>query len=81
MNCDAVDGAIDALHKVDVPASWKDAVDEPVCDCGKPEFITRLLSLLTHSAETSFLSAHLLVSKTVLLKPVHHAMRSAELPF
>ena len=32
MNCDAVDGAIDALHKVDVPASWKDAVDEPVCD-------------------------------------------------
>ncbi|MFR5439710.1 MAG: pyruvate:ferredoxin (flavodoxin) oxidoreductase, partial [Monoglobus pectinilyticus] len=40
MNCDAVDGAIDALHKVDVPASWKDAVDEPVCDCGKPEFIT-----------------------------------------
>ena len=28
MNCDAVDGAIDALHKVDVPASWKDAVDE-----------------------------------------------------
>ena len=43
MNCDAVDGAIDALHKVDVPASWKDAVDEPVCDCGKPEFITKVV--------------------------------------
>lgn len=43
MNCDAVDGAIDALHKVYVPASWKDAVDEPVCDCGKPEFITKVV--------------------------------------
>ncbi|HIV85763.1 MAG TPA: pyruvate:ferredoxin (flavodoxin) oxidoreductase [Candidatus Monoglobus merdigallinarum] len=43
MNCEAVDGAIDALHKVDVPASWKDAVDAPAEDSGKPAFITNIV--------------------------------------
>ena len=43
MNCDAVDGAIDALHKVDVPASWKDATDAPAADAGRPEFVTKVV--------------------------------------
>ena len=30
MNNGAIDKGIEALHKVEVPASWKDAVDEAV---------------------------------------------------
>jgi len=43
MNCDAVDGAIDALIKVEVPSSWKDAKDEEVKDDNRPEFITKIV--------------------------------------
>lgn len=43
MNCAAVDGAIDALVKIDVPASWKDAVDEPVQDDDTPDFIKKVV--------------------------------------
>ena len=43
MNCAAVDGAIDALVKIDVPASWKDAVDAPVENGDRPEFITSIV--------------------------------------
>ncbi len=43
MNCAAVDGAIDALVKIDVPASWKDAVDAPTEDNNRPEFITKVV--------------------------------------
>lgn len=43
MNCAAVDGAIDALVKVDVPASWKDAADTPAEDSGRPDFITSVV--------------------------------------
>ncbi len=40
MNFDAVDRGIDALVKVNIPASWKDAVDEPQEDVKEvPEFI------------------------------------------
>ena len=43
MNCAAVDGAIDALVKIDVPASWKDAVDAPSENGDRPEFITKVV--------------------------------------
>ncbi len=43
MNCAAVDGAIDALVKIDVPADWKDAKDEVVADNDRPEFITKIV--------------------------------------
>ena len=43
MNCAAVDGAIDALVKIDVPASWKDAVDAPVDNSDRPDFITSIV--------------------------------------
>ena len=43
MNCAAVDGAIDALVKIDVPASWKDAVDTPSENAERPEFITKVV--------------------------------------
>ena len=43
MNCAAVDGAIEALVKVDVPASWKNATDENVHEDSAPEFIKKIL--------------------------------------
>ena len=43
MNCAAVDGAIDALVKIDVPASWKDAKDETVVDNSRPDFIKNIV--------------------------------------
>ena len=43
MNCAAVDGAIEALRKVDVPASWKDAVDEDTSDDSRPAFIKNIV--------------------------------------
>lgn len=43
MNCDAVDGAIEALVKVDVPADWKDAVDENTDAADVPAFIKNIV--------------------------------------
>ncbi len=43
MNCAAVDGAIDALVKIDVPASWKDAVDSDVKEDNAPDFIKNIV--------------------------------------
>ena len=43
MNCDAVDGAIDALVKIDVPAEWANAEDEAVVESNKPAFITNIV--------------------------------------
>ena len=43
MNCAAVDGAIEALTKIDVPASWKDAVDEEKADDNRPAFIKNIV--------------------------------------
>ncbi len=43
MNCDAVDGAIEALVKIDVPASWKDAVDTDVKESNVPAFIKNIV--------------------------------------
>ena len=43
MNCDAVDGAVEALVKIDVPTSWKDAVDKDVKDNNVPDFIKNIV--------------------------------------
>ncbi len=43
MNCDAVDGAIEALVKIDVPAAWKDAVDKDVKENNVPDFIKNIV--------------------------------------
>ncbi len=43
MNCAAVDGAIDALVKIDVPADWKDAVDADTTDNTRPDFIKNIV--------------------------------------
>ena len=43
MNYKAVDAGIDALVKVDVPASWKDAVDEAAAEVEVPEFIKKVV--------------------------------------
>lgn len=44
MNYAAVDKGIEALHKVNVPESWKTAQDEPVKeDSDKPEFIKKVV--------------------------------------
>ena len=44
MNCDAVDGAIEALHEVKVPASWKDAVDAETVKAEVPAFIADIVN-------------------------------------
>jgi len=43
MNCAAVDGAIDALVKIDVPADWKNATDDAVKDSDRPDFIKNIV--------------------------------------
>jgi pyruvate-ferredoxin/flavodoxin oxidoreductase len=43
MNYLAVDKGIEALKKIDIPASWADAVDEKVETKDVPEFITKIL--------------------------------------
>ncbi len=44
MNCQAVDSALDALVKIDVPASWKDAVDATDANAGadRPDFVKKI---------------------------------------
>ena len=42
MNCDAVDGAVEALHEVKVPASWKDAKEEEAHTSDAPEFVKKI---------------------------------------
>ncbi len=43
MNYAAVDGAIEALTKIEVPASWKDAKDETAADTNRPAFIKNIV--------------------------------------
>ena len=43
MNYAAVDGAIEALHEVTVPASWKDAVDKEEAKADVPAFISDIV--------------------------------------
>ncbi len=43
MNCEAVDKALDALVKIDVPASWKDAKDDKAEEKDVPAFIKNIV--------------------------------------
>ncbi len=47
MNCEAVDQGINALVKIDVPASWADAVDEEKVEANEPAFIKNILRPMT----------------------------------
>lgn len=47
MNCEAVDQGIHALVKIDVPASWADAVDEEKAEVSEPAFIKNILRPMT----------------------------------
>ncbi|MBR5236491.1 MAG: pyruvate:ferredoxin (flavodoxin) oxidoreductase [Clostridia bacterium] len=43
MNCQAVDLALDAIVKIDVPASWKNAADDAVAeDANRPDFVKKI---------------------------------------
>lgn len=46
MNCDAVDKGMEALIKVEVPASWANAVDSEETVKDVPEFITQVLEVM-----------------------------------
>ena len=43
MNCEAVDKALDAIVKIDVPASWRDAKDDVVEEKDVPAFIKNIV--------------------------------------
>ena len=47
MNCEAVDQGMHALVKIDVPASWADAVDEEKVEVDEPAFIKNILRPMT----------------------------------
>lgn len=47
MNFEAVDQGINALVKIDVPASWADAVDEEKLEANEPAFIKNILRPMT----------------------------------
>lgn len=47
MNCEAVDQGMHALVKIDVPASWADAVDEEKAEVSEPAFIKNILRPMT----------------------------------
>ena len=46
MNYGAIDKGIEALHKVEVPADWKDAKDEEVAKKNVPEFISDIQEVM-----------------------------------
>ena len=46
MNNGAIDAGIDALHKVTVPAAWKDAKDEAAKASNAPDFITKIQDVM-----------------------------------
>ena len=42
MNKAAIDRGVEALHKVNVPAAWKDATEEPMPIKDEPEFVKNI---------------------------------------
>jgi len=46
MNCGAIDQGIQALHKVEVPADWKDAKDPAPVERDVPEFIHEIQEVM-----------------------------------
>ncbi|WP_276863486.1 pyruvate:ferredoxin (flavodoxin) oxidoreductase [Anaerococcus tetradius] len=51
MNYKAVDSGIDAIHKVEVPEDWKDAVDEKKEERELPEFIREIVKPMLEQKE------------------------------
>ena len=51
MNYKAVDSGIDAIHKVEVPEAWKDAVDEKKEERELPEFIREIVKPMLEQKE------------------------------
>ena len=51
MNYKAVDSGIDAIHKIEVPESWKDAVDEQKEERELPEFIREIVKPMLEQKE------------------------------
>ena len=47
MNNASIDAGIDNLVKIDIPASWENAVDETVTAADEPDFITNILRPMT----------------------------------
>ena len=62
MNCKAVDAGLENLVKIDVPAEWADAVDEPVIQKDLPDYVRDLampiLQLRGNSLPVSAFSGH-----------------------
>ncbi len=46
MNCNAIDKGIAAIHKVEIPADWKDAQDAPKDKGNVPEFISDIQEVM-----------------------------------
>ena len=47
MNYNAVDAGSTGFHKVEIPASWKDAQDEAaVVDSNRPEFVKNIVDVM-----------------------------------
>ncbi|MEG0132524.1 MAG: pyruvate:ferredoxin (flavodoxin) oxidoreductase [Clostridium sp.] len=46
MNNDAIDAGVNAIVKVEVPASWKDAVEEKTTNVEKPDFIKNIVEVM-----------------------------------
>lgn len=49
MNNAAVDAGIGNLVKIDIPAAWADAPDEPVIEKDEPDFITNVLRIMARN--------------------------------
>ncbi len=52
MNWDAVDGTLDKLIKIDVPASWAEAQGGAIADSSKPQWVTEVMQpILTQKGD------------------------------
>ena len=46
MNHDAIDAGVNAIVKIEIPESWKNAVDEVKTESKKPEFIKNIVEVM-----------------------------------
>lgn len=66
MNKAAIDTGIDAVHKVNIPSSWKNAEVEPTSIKEEPDFIKKFKDLCLDMKEMNFLLVLLMEWKMVL---------------
>ena len=55
MNKAAIDRGVEALHKVNVPAAWKDATEEPMPIKDEPEFVKNIQRPMARNEEMNYL--------------------------